>query len=193
MARGALRGNNLTKETLLTIAKGVGVGAAVVVAATSPYFLSGLARNFFDDVVDRAVRARARKLRELERRRLVSFKELPSGDVRIELMHRGKLLVRQYQLETMKLARPARWDRTWRIVMYDIPQGQRQASNAFREKLRQLGLFPLQRSVWVSPYECIGELEFLCSVFEINMDNHVCHFTAEHIPKEKEAKKFFNL
>ena len=77
--------------------------------------------------------------------------------------------------------------------MYDIPVQQKRASNAFREKLKSLGLFPLQKSIWISPFDCLAELEFLATIFEINMDRCVYHFVAKEIPREKEIKKFFNL
>ena len=41
----------------------------------------------------------------------------------------------------------------------------RKASNAFRRKIKGLGLYRLQKSIWVSPYDCISELNS-CSYFE---------------------------
>jgi len=182
--------SNLTKDTLLKIAE---VGFFVLAATTSPYFLHNIAKKFFKDKLEKTIRARAKKLRELQKRKLISFRELDNGDVRVEISHQGKTLVRQYNLDNLKLVKPARWDRKWRIIIYDIPQYKRRASDAFREKLKDLGLFKLQKSVWISAYECLPELEFLCSVFDINMDECVYHFYADHIPREGEARKFFEL
>lgn len=187
MPRGLVRKRGLTRDTLLLIAS---LGA-LTIAATSPYFLHKIARQYFKERSRERIRARARKLRELEKRKLIRFKELGNGTVRIELTHQGKILVRQYNLEDIKLTKPARWDGQWRILIYDIPADQRRASNAFREKLKQLGLFPLQRSVWVSPYECLPEIEFLASVFEIDIDRCIYYFLAKNIPREEEVRKFF--
>jgi DNA-binding transcriptional regulator PaaX len=190
MARGFVRKNNLTKETLLKIAA---IGALTLAVSTSPYFLHRLVNAYFKDKTGKARRARAKKLREMEKHKLINFKELGNGTVRIELSHKGKNLVRQYNLENMKLQKPKHWDGQWRIVIYDIPTHQKRASNAFRQKLRQLGLFPIQRSVWVSPYECLSEIEFLATVFDIDIDRCVCYFLAKNIPREKEIKEFFSL
>jgi len=190
MPRGYLRKNNFTKDTLLRIAE---VGVVTLAASTSPFVLHALVRAYFKDRSRKIARARAKKLRELEQHKLISFKELDNGAVRIELTHQGKNLIRTYNLEEMKLNIPKQWDGEWRILIYDIPTPQKKASNAFREKLKQLGLFAIQRSVWVSPYECLSEIEFLATVFDIDIDRCICYFHARNIPRENDIKKFFGL
>ena len=190
MARGPVLKNTFTRDTLFTIAA---VGVIVVAASTSPYFLHRVVKAYFRDKGRKLKQARARKLRELEKRKLISFKELGGGSVRIELTHRGKTLVRTYDLEKMKLVKPKRWDGKWRVIIYDIPTAKRKASNAFREKLRALGFFPLQKSVWIHPHECLPEVEFLATVFEIDMDRHIYYFSTSEIPREKEIRKFFSM
>ena len=189
MPRGFVRKGTLTSDTLLKIAK---VGGMVLIAGTSPYFLHRLAREFFKDTPEDR-RARARKVRELEQRKLINFTHLKGGEMRVELSQRGKKLVRQYDLEAMQIKKPPRWDGMWRIILYDIPTHHRKASDAFRRKLRSLGLFQLQKSVWVSAYECLTELEFLCTIFDISFDDHVYYFHSQEIPCAQEIKKFFSL
>jgi|SRR3989344_2980741 len=190
MARGLLtRGNNLTKDTLLRIARG---GIFVIAAVTSPYFLHTIVKSYFKDKTLKNARARARKLRELEKRNLIKFQEDKNGMIRMELTYQGKHVVHTYNLEEMKLQKPKKWDGQWRVLIYDIPKSQKKASNAFREKIRQLGLFPLQKSVWVSPYECFSEIEFLAIVFNINLKECILYFRTNEIPKLEELKKFFN-
>ena len=190
MARGFVRKNNLTKDTIIKI---LAMGVLVGVASTSPYFLHTVVKKYFKDKSKKAIRARAKKLRELERKKLVSFKMLGGGKVKMVLTHRGKLLIREYDIDNIKLQRPEKWDEMWRVIIYDIPVAQRKASNAFRQKIRAMGLFQLQRSVWVSPYECLSEIEFIATVFDINIDRCICYFKTKNIPKEKEIKKHFDF
>jgi DNA-binding transcriptional regulator PaaX len=190
MTRGVSKKSNLTKDTLLTIAA---AGVIVIAAGTSPYFLHTLAKSFFREQAKKHRRARARKLRELEKRKLISFKELGGGKIRIELTHRGKNLIRQYDLDDMQLKKSEKWDQAWRVMMYDIPVHKKKAAGALRNKIKQLGLYQLQKSVWVSPYEYHSELEFICSIFEINMSRYIYYFRTKEIPKEKECKRFFDL
>lgn len=190
MARGFVKKNTLTKDTLLKIAK---VGLITIAAISGPQFMSQVVGRYFKEKSKEMARRRARKLREFKERKLLIFEEMSDGSTKIILSHQGKQLIRQYKLEDMKLAVPKTWDRKWRIIMYDIPKKRQRASQALSAKLHQLGLYQLQRSVWISPYECIKELEFICAIFELPLDEYIFYFTAPDIPKEKDVKDFFNL
>jgi len=183
-------GSNLTKDTLLKIAA---IGFITVAAATSPFFLRAIIKYYFKEKSKEIAKKRARALSELRRRKLVEWKEMPDGSLRITISHLGKKMVRQYRLEEIKLKIPKKWDKEWRIIMYDIPSRQRKASDAFRRKIKEMGLYQIQKSVWVSPYDCFDELEFICSVFDLDIDRHVFYFKTPTIPKEKEIKNFFGL
>jgi len=186
MAKNIFIKNNLTKETLLKIAE---IGILTIPAISSPYFLHKVIKKYFKNKINE----RVRKLRDLEKRKLLNIEELRDGSIRISLAHLGNKVIYQYKLEAMDLKKSEKWDGEWRVVTYDIPQGLRRASNAFREKIRSLGLYRLQRSVWVSPYDCLSELEFLCAVFEIPAEDCLCYFKAKNIPKETQIKRFFKL
>ncbi len=190
MPRGFLVKNNFTKETILKIAT---ITTISVIVASSPFLLNQIVKQYFKDKSIETKRKRAKKLRELQKRKLIEFKELAGGEVKIVLSHNGKQLVRQYKLDDIKIKKPVKWDGYWRVLIYDIPSSQRKASNAFSKKLKDLNLRPLQKSVWIFPYECFPEIEFICTVFEIDMNKYVSYFRTKEIPKEKEFKKFFDL
>lgn len=182
--------DNFTKDTLLKIAE---IGLFVVAATSSPYFLHKLARNYFKDKSVKEIRKRSKKLSEFNKRKLIDFKELGDGSVRIVISQAGKNIIQQYKLDDMKIIKPKIWDRQWRIVIYDIPQKFRKASDAFRRKIRELGMYQLQKSIWVYPYECIKELDFLCAMYGIPLDDCILYFKTKELPKEKEIKEFFNI
>jgi len=152
-----------------------------------------IVKGYFKDETGELARKRARKLKELQKRKLLEFKEMPDGSIKINLSHLGKNLIRQYKLEEITIIKPKQWDKKWRIITYDIPHSQQRASQALSKKLRELQLYQLQKSIWVSPYECLGEIEFICTVFDINIGNCIRYFRTSEIPKEKEIKDFFNL
>ena len=190
MPRGFLVKNNFTKETILKIAAIAGVS---IIVASSPFLLNQIVKKYFKEKTIKIKRKRARKLRELQKRKIIEFKELGNGEIKIVLSHKGKELILQYKLEDIRIKKPAKWDEYWRILIYDIPASQRKASNALSKKLKDIGFRQLQKSVWVFPYEFLPEIEFICAVFEINMDKYISYFKTKEIPKEKEFKKFFNL
>ncbi|MHB9019318.1 MAG: hypothetical protein ACYC3G_00370 [Minisyncoccota bacterium] len=182
--------DNFTKDTLLKIAE---VGLFVVAATSSPYFLHRLARNYFKDKTKDEIRKRSKKLCEFNKRKLIDFKELGDGSVSIVISQAGKNIIQQYKLDDMRIVKPKIWDRQWRIVIYDIPQKFRKSSDAFRRKIRELGMFQLQKSIWVYPYECIKELDFLCAMYGIPLDDCILYFKTKELPKEKEIRDFFNV
>ena len=182
------RRNNLTKQILLRLAE----AGMFTIAATSPYFLHRLVKAYFREQSIAFRRRAAQRLRELSERKLTEFKELGGGTVRVVLTHQGKRLVRQYNLDEMSITRPKRWDRQWRLIVYDIPHSAKKARDAFRMKLKEFNLYPLQKSVWVSAYECLPELEFLASVFDIDF-RHILYFTVPRLPGEEKLKQWFEL
>lgn len=55
-----------------------------------------------------------------------------------------------------------RWDRKWRILVFDIAEKSKKTRDSLRRKLRELGFGMLQESVWVSPYDFVVDMrEFL--------------------------------
>jgi len=85
-----------------------------------------------------------------------------------------------------------KWDKKWRIVMFDIPMELHKQRILLRKKLIQVGFFPLQKSVFVFPYSCEYELGRFCK--GIGVEEYVDILTADSVGfKEKEIKRHFNL
>ena len=139
--------------------------------------------------IDKAVLYRT--VREFRYRRLIDYKENNNGTVTVILSKLGKKHALRYQLDEMKVIIPSKWDRVWRIVIFDIPEKKKQAREALRKKLKELGFSELQKSVFVFPYECENEIYFICEIFEIR--NCVRYIRAVHINNEAELKLKFGL
>lgn len=57
-----------------------------------------------------------------------------------------------------------RWDKKWRIVIFDISEESRHTRDLLRDKLKELGFGMLQRSIYISPYNLVQDMyEFLHS------------------------------
>lgn len=55
-----------------------------------------------------------------------------------------------------------RWDRKWRMVIFDIEETSKQTRERFRRKLKELGFGMLQESVFISPYDIVQDFtEFI--------------------------------
>ena len=192
MPKGARLSENHRKRLLMLIAEGslamLAVGATGS-AIRSSKVLSGLSKEILNELRIQ----KNRKLRELATRKLIKLRVENDDSTTVELTHYGKILVRRYNLEEMQLQKPAVWDKKWRIIAYDIPVRKKKASQALSRKLHQFGLYQFQKSVWFSPYECLAELEFICKIFELELDEHLFYFKAESIPREPEIRDFFGI
>jgi CRISPR-associated endonuclease Cas2 len=58
-----------------------------------------------------------------------------------------------------QLSPVSKWDKKWRVVIYDIPESKRNERDAVRNLLKQLGFYKLQISTWVHPLPCLNQFE----------------------------------
>jgi len=108
-----------------------------------------------------------RTVREFYRERLVSRVENTDGTTSIVLTDKGKLRVLEFNIYQLKIKKPQKWDGKWRIVMFDIPEKLKSKRDVLREKLKDLKFFELQKSVFVHPYPCLEEINFLAEFYQI--------------------------
>ena len=108
-----------------------------------------------------------RVVKEFYQERLVSFKENKEGFAEIVLTKEGENKALRFKIDEMEIKKPAKWDGQWRIVIFDIPDRFKKAREALRNKLKDLGFIKLQESVFVFPYECEDEINFIMEVFLI--------------------------
>ena len=107
-----------------------------------------------------------RSLRRLASDRLVTIKQQGDHTV-ISLTKNGKKKYLKYKLEDLKLKKPKKWDKKWRLVIFDVPNQYNAARMAFTRKLKELGFVYLQKSIWVTPYPCKDEVDFIKEIYEI--------------------------
>ena len=67
-------------------------------------------------------------------------------DIKISLTPEGRKLAGYMQIDALVIKRPAKWDKKWRIVLFDIAQLKSVHRNAFRAKLKELGFVPFQKA-----------------------------------------------
>lgn len=105
-------------------------------------------------------------LRRLEAQKIV---EVTNG--RVTLTENGRKKFLRYRLEDMLLT--GKIDGKWRIVIYDIANLKRSQRDHFRSMLKKLHFLQLQESVYLTPYACEGEIEYLKQLFDIGSEVHV--------------------
>jgi DNA-binding transcriptional regulator PaaX len=131
-----------------------------------------------------------REIQSLYRSKLVELKKNADGSFIMILTDRGKLKALKYHFARMKIQKD-KWDGKWWIVIFDIPEKLKKARDALRWKLKELGFYELQKSVFVFPYECKDEIDFIIEFF--NLRRFVRYGVLESIDNELHLKKIFKL
>lgn len=179
------RYSGIAKDILTYLA----IAGVVIIAATSPYFLFGLLKQLGKKSSEK------KKLRDafskLQKSRLVILQEKDNSTFLVKLTERGKQKVKEIQFQDISIPRPPRWDRIWRIVIFDIPNKKKHAREALREKLKQWNFYQLQESVWVCPWPCEKEIDLLVELFGIFP--YVNMIEAGRIKNDVKLKSHFKL
>lgn len=128
-------------------------------------------------------------IREFYDDKLVEFKENSDGTCKIILTEKGKQKTIALNADNLTIKRPSSWDRKWRIVIFDIPENNKKARNALRQKLKELDFYCWQKSVFVHPHDCLNEIEFIAELFQIRP--YVRFFEASKIMNESELLLHF--
>ncbi len=107
------------------------------------------------------------------------------------LTPRGKRWILKYTLEDLEIGKPKEWDNKWRMVIYDVARHKAALRNIFRSTIRRLGFYNVQESVWIYPYACEKEINFLRDYCD--MGNDVIYVIAHKIENDAVYKAHFGL
>lgn len=157
---------DISVKTILQSLLLVGV---VTIAVTSPYFLYNLAKILFKNInfIDKDKIKFKSSFYYLAKRGLIKV-EKNGHDVKFFITEKGKINLRKYKVDKLKINKPKKWDKKWRVVIFDIPDTQKLQRNAFRWKLKSLDFYSLQKSVWLHPFNCKNEIEILREFLKID-------------------------
>ena len=176
----------ITKDILTWVA----IGGLIVIAATSPYFGTNLIKAFQrkkryekKEVYDTFSRLRRNGYLKVEKH---------NHQIYISLTEEGKKKAGRFQVNNLQIKKPKRWDGLWRIIIFDIIQPQRIKREALRGFLRRLELYPLQKSVWIHPYDCAHEVKLIRDFFGLS-ENELRMIIAKDIGNDREIRKHFGI
>ena len=162
---------------------------AIYIAASSPYFVSKLTRKIFKRDISK--KKNANIFFYLRRRGLIEIKR-EGADVKIGLTKEGRKIAGKYQVDDLEIEKPKKWDKRWRLVIFDVPNSSRLIRDIFRRKLKEFGFSLLQKSVWIYPFECKKEINLLREFLGVNK-RQIQVLEVSKLEDDSFLKKFFNL
>jgi len=127
----------------------------------------------------------------IKRQKLIECVYDRGGKTIVKITKKGESRLRVFDIELMKINKPKKWDRKWRLVMFDIPMRFTKGREALRYHLKKLNFFQFQKSAWIYPYPCEDEIIFITDFFGIG--KYVEIITVENILRDKKLKKYFHL
>lgn len=130
-------------------------------------------------------------LERLKRQKYIEYRTDDAKNV-LNLTEAGEKRLWQYDIENLSLDRSGRWDQTWRIVMFDIPEDLKRARDALSRKLKELGFAKLQKSVFVHYAPCHEEIKFVAEFFGV-IDHVTCVEAKSLGNRETEIRRHFRL
>ena len=179
------RYGKIEKAVLATLV----VGGMLSVAAVAPNVFSAIPRSR----VQRLPNYRQgieKAITRLARKGLIVFEDT-SGGKRIRITEQGKQIVARISADSLRIKKPRRWDKKWRIVIFDIPETRSRTRKKLRMTLETIGFLKLQHSVWIYPFECEELIALLKVDFRIGKD--VLYIIADCVEHDSPIKKHFNL
>ena len=126
----------------------------------------------------------------LEKSGLVTRKTL-KGDDFYSLTPLGTRKARQCQLKVTKITPTKKWDGLWYLVMFDVPEEKKMARRAVNFALKKLGCVQYQKSVFITPYPCKKEIDFVGDAFDIR--KHIRVVVARDVEGVEAIRKSFKL
>lgn len=133
---------------------------------------------------------RQTELVERSCKRLVKGGYLLWQDGKLRLTPKGESELRKLTVRQISI-KPHRWDKRWRVLIFDIPEYRRSTRNKVRETLRAIGFVRLQDSVWAYPYDCEDLITLLKADFKVGKD--MLYLVVEAIESDAAIKRHFGI
>lgn len=129
-----------------------------------------------------------REVRRLQKRKYIALTKTREGLI-LRLTKLGRLRIARIKIEELNLQHKGVWDGKWRLFVFDIPEKERGRRDLIRMKLKSLGLYNIQRSTFVYPYDCRRELDAVSDHYKVS---HYCTFAqVDFIDIDRELRRHF--
>ena len=129
-------------------------------------------------------------LERLKLQRAIEVIKQGEGIETIRLTNKGKAKALTYRFRNLTLPRKKRWDKKWRLVLFDIQESKKKLRDALRRKLKELGFLEFQKSVFIYPFACRDEINFVINFF--NLAECVYYIEAP-IDVDSHLRKYFKV
>lgn len=181
-----------TKQILLLLGAGTFLAASLVMPGL-PLLIKPILDEKRKREQDEWKKFNAWRLRQiikrLHKRKLVEVVQENGTDV-VKITEDGRKKTLRYKIDEMTIIKK-RWDGKWRIIIYDIFSKKKAERHLFHKILKRLQFYQLQRSVYLTPFPCHEEIEYLRKICDV--DKEVLILTVQKLENEKVYREYFGI
>ena len=114
------------------------------------------------------------------------------GDkIMLKITPRGRTIFLRRRLHELKIEKQEKWDKIWRVVIFDIPNNLGGQRDVFRQRLKNMGFFQFQKSAFIIPYPCRQELEAVLDYYQLF--DYVTYLEASSVSGQEKCRQYFDL
>ena len=169
------------------------ISGAIILALQHPANMSRFIRKLPRDLRKYKETQLKRALYRLKKQNRIEYIKENGNNMIVKITKGGRDFLKKIDFDNMVLERLQKWDKKWRLIIFDIPEKKKPAREALREKLKDLGMKKLQHSIWITPFPCEKEINLIKTVFNLS-DYWIDVIITENIGvKEYQMRKHFEL
>jgi len=184
--------NELKQYVLAALGIGAVLGGSVLFTPNFPIILGSIL-GIIEEIKGVKIPKKKvqRVLKQLEKKELIQIKR-KGNEVYVAVKNKDNVSILKYSLkEILNLKKKKNWQGRWFLVVFDVPEEERNKRDYLRRFLKEIGFYPYNQSVYVFPYECEKEISLIKKIVEGG--KYINYIIAEKLEHENQLKTHFNL
>lgn len=182
----------ITKIILATLGIGAILGGTVLITPNFPIIIGTFIQLIEEIKGIKLPKTKVRRtLQQLEKRKILNL-EIKNKEVYVEVEDIWNKEIVKYSIQSLlELKQKSEWMGKWFLVIFDVPEIERNKRYYLREFLKEIGFYQYQQSVYVFPYECEKEVVLIKKIIEGG--KYLSYIIADKVEYETKLKTYFRL
>lgn len=151
------------------------------------YKILGVIRDEWKAIDDPVFR---KSIEQLHKRGYVN-KSGQGKKVEYKITNQGFAQARLISVQSVQLPKERTWDKRWRLIFSDIPEKHKRVRDSLRFVLVSLGCKQMQKSVWIYPFECREQIDFVLKCH--HAQKYVSYAVVDLLTNDDMFRKHFKL
>ena len=182
----------IAKIILATIGIGAILGGTVLITPNFPIIIGSFIKLIEEIKGIKLPKLKVKRtLKLLEKRKILNL-VIKNSEVYIEVEDAWNIEILKYSIQSLlAMRKKLKWQGKWFLVIFDVPEEQRNKRYYLRKFLKEIGFYQYQQSVYVFPYECEKEITLIKKIIEGG--KYLSYIVAEKVEYEDKLKTYFHL